>query len=350
MVFSSYIFLFAFLPLFLGTYYACPNKLKNLIILVFSLIFYAWGAISVIPFLLLSIFIDYYFIQKPGKINFIIPLALNIIFLCYYKYLNFFIEQFNFISPLDLPLTNIALPIGVSFFVFQKISYLADVYNTKVEPAKSLINYSLYVLLFPQLIAGPIVKYHLIEKQIKSRTHSSDNFFNGLVRFSTGLFKKVFIADMLAFTAVSVFSADTANIDAFYAWSGLLAYTLQLYFDFSGYSDMAVGLGLMCGFKIPENFNRPYLAHSITDFWRRWHMTLSSWMKEYLYVPLGGNRRSQTRTYINLSIVFILSGLWHGASWNFVLWGAFHGIFIVTDKFFWSNFVNKFNNKFIFIV
>jgi len=226
------------------------------------------------------------------------------------------------------------LPIGISFFTFQKISYLIDVYQNRVKPADSLIDYLLFVSLFPQLIAGPIVKYHDISDQLKSRNHSTALFFSGFVRFSIGLAKKVLIADTMGSVADNVFNLEYSQMTIFYSWIGLICYSMQIYFDFSGYSDMAIGLGRLFGFKFQENFNFPYISKSVTEFWQRWHISLSTWMKEYLYIPLGGNRVNATRTYLNLWIVFLISGLWHGASWNFIIWGAFHGLFLSLDRLF----------------
>ena len=352
MVFSSFSFLFAFLPLTLGVYFLAPNKLKNSTLLLFSYVFYAWGAPTIVILLALSTGADFILgkliAKNDSRKSFYLSLGifLNLGTLAYYKYSNFFVSELNSLLSLlgfdSLVWSEVILPIGISFFTFQKISYLADVYLEKTPPAKSLIDYALFVSLFPQLIAGPIIRYHDISDQIVSRTHSLEKAFQGATRFSVGLAKKVLIADSLASVADTIFALEPGNISMGHAWLGLLCYSMQIYFDFSGYSDMAIGLGKIFGFQFPENFNFPYLAKNITEFWRRWHMTLSAWMKEYLYIPLGGNRLGTKRTLLNLFIVFFLSGLWHGASWNFILWGIFHGVFLVTDKVFWLNFSKKF--------
>jgi len=270
------------------------------------------------------------------KLTLSLSLVLNLGLLVYFKYANFFVGQAEDLLGLlgqgEIPWREIALPIGISFFTFQKLSYMIDVYRGLVPPARSFRNYALYVALFPQLIAGPIIRYHDVAEQLERRTHSAEKFFEGVWRFSLGLGKKVLIANPLAQVADTAFSQNIDTLPTFYAWIGILAYSFQIYFDFSGYSDMAIGLGRMMGFTFLENFNRPYIARNFTEFWRRWHISLSNWMREYLYIPLGGNRAGGFRVYVNLWIVFLLSGLWHGASWNFVVWGAFHGFFPTLDK------------------
>jgi len=354
MVFSSLIFLFIFLPVFLLVYYICPKKYRNYIALLASYVFYAWGAPLFAYVLLGSTFFDYVLSKwlvkceagsRKRKQILTLSVVGNVGLLAYFKYANFFVDQFNTLLTLfgatGMHWTKIALPIGISFFTFQKISYVVDVYRSKTEPAKKFSTFALYVALFPQLIAGPIVRYHDIAKQLVSRAYSSKRFFDGMYRFSLGLGKKVLVANPVGRTADAVFMLSHADLTSPYAWLGALAYAMQIYFDFSGYSDMAIGLGKMMGFEFLENFNRPYISRNFTEFWRRWHISLSNWMKEYLYIPLGGNRVSQVRMYANLWIVFILSGLWHGAAWTFVLWGVYHGMFLVIDKMGWKKISEK---------
>ena len=349
MVFSSPVFLFIFLPLVSLFYYLTPLRFRNLILLLSSFIFYAWGAPKIVLLLVFSCGIDYYLgraiFGKKSLYKLWISILLNLSFLFYYKYANFFIYEFNsilsFFGLEGLSWTNILLPIGISFFTFQKISYLVDLYRGIAQPASNFLNYCLFVSLFPQLIAGPIVRYHEISKQIEKRKYSIEKFFLGSARFSIGLAKKILIADQMGAIADNIFGMRSSLLAPEYIWLGVLAYSFQIYFDFSGYSDMAIGLGKIFGFNIPENFNFPYLAKNFTDFWRRWHLSLSRWMKDYLYIPLGGNRKPRLRTYLNLWIVFLLSGVWHGASWNFIFWGAFHGLFLSIDKLFWQKISKK---------
>ncbi|MBU0946943.1 MAG: MBOAT family protein [Proteobacteria bacterium] len=274
--------------------------------------------------------------RKERKILLAVGLVFNIGLLFYFKYANFFVEQVNGLLALagkgSPGWLDIALPIGISFFTFQKISYLIDVYRNTARPATSFLSYAMYVSLFPQLIAGPIIRYHDVAKQLVSRNYSIERLHSGICRFSFGLAKKVLIANGVGKVADAVFAIPGAELSPQVAWLGALCYTIQIYFDFSGYSDMAIGLGRMFGFDYLENFNQPYRARNFTQFWRRWHISLSNWMREYLYIPLGGNRKGTFRLYLNLWIVFLLSGFWHGASWNFIVWGAFHGFFLSFDK------------------
>lgn len=348
MIFSSAIFLFGFLPVFLLGYYLTPKPLKNLVALVGSYLFYAWGAPVFAVVLLGSSFVDYllglYLVRHGEEDQFkrkcvvAMSVTINIGTLLYAKYSNFFMEQLNvtqgWLGHDPLSWEHIALPIGISFFTFQKLSYMIDVYRGHVRPANNFVSFALYVALFPQLIAGPIIRYHDLAEQLVARVHSSRKFAEGLYRFSIGLGKKVLIADAMAHIADTIFGYYLDHLPMHYAWIGIFAYSMQIYFDFSGYSDMAIGLGKMMGFDYLENFNRPYVSRNFTEFWRRWHISLSNWMKEYLYIPLGGNRVSPFRQYANLWIVFLLSGFWHGASWNFIIWGAFHGFFLTLDKIF----------------
>lgn len=342
MVFSSITFLLYFLPVFLLVYRLGGHRWQNLVLLFASVIFYAWGAMNFLPILLGSCVVNYYLVQAMHgwegtrkKQALIASIVLNVGILVYFKYANFIVENLN----MQEGWVEVALPIGISFFSFQSMSYTLDVYRKTVKPLEKLSEYLVYILSFPQMIAGPIVRFIDVEKELRQRTVLDDDFLNGFYRFALGLTKKVLIANTLA----SIFPLE-GNLDfsSPQAFISILAYTFQIYFDFSGYSDMAIGLGMMMGFKFPENFMQPYRAISITDFWRRWHITLSSWMRDYLYIPLGGNRvKSNTRLYINLVTVFAISGIWHGASWNFLLWGLYHGAFLILDRLFLKNALNK---------
>lgn len=299
---------------------------------------------SLLFILLISTGIDYYLAKRiHGSKHsaertklLVLAVALNTGLLLYFKYANFFIEQVNAILTMagENPVhwINVALPIGISFFTFQKISYLVDIYRGTADPAPSYLSYALYVTLFPQLIAGPIIRYHDVARQLIYRRHTSEKMFSGICRFCLGLGKKILIANTLGEVADTVFSQTPADLPTATAWLGALCYSFQIYFDFSGYSDMAIGLGRMFGFEYLENFNQPYLAKNFTEFWHRWHISLSNWMREYLYISLGGDRKGLIRMFVNLWIVFLLSGFWHGASWNFIAWGAFHGFFLSLDK------------------
>ncbi len=342
MVFSSLIFLFIFLPVFFAGYYLTPNKYKNITALLGSYFFYAWGAPKFVVILFFSSVFDYILSQKiiskstSKKTWLTISLVMNIGLLAYFKYANFFVDQINLVLSVfgssSIFWTKIVLPIGISFFVFQKISYVVDVYRGKEKPADHLVDFLLYVALFPQLIAGPIVRYHDIAKQLKQRVHSIEMVHQGIFRFTVGLSKKVLIANPMGTIADSIFALSILEVTSVQSWIAILAYTFQIYFDFSGYSDMAIGLGKMMGFNFLENFNAPYISKSISEFWTRWHISLSRFMREYVYIPLGGNRISNARTYINLWTVFLISGIWHGANWTYIVWGAYHGFFIMLDK------------------
>jgi len=345
MVFSSLTFLLLFLPVTLLVYYLAPARARNGVALAASLLFYAWGAPRFVLVLLASSGVDFVAgsrLEHPAsssrsrRVWMAAGLTANVGLLLYFKYANFFVEQANgVLGALGFPCvswTAVVLPIGISFFTFQKISYLMDVYRGVAPAARSFGDYLLYVVLFPQLIAGPIVRYHDVAMQLRERDHTAERFYGGIIRFCVGLAKKVLLANVLAETADGVFAQSAGGLGTAAAWIGILAYSFQLYFDFSGYSDMAIGLGRMMGIEFLENFNRPYISASFTEFWRRWHMSLSNFMREYLYVPLGGNRRGRLRTYVNLWLVFLVSGFWHGAAWNFVAWGAYHGVFLCLDK------------------
>lgn len=354
MVFSSSLFLLYFFPAFLIVYFALPTKFKNLFILLSSIVFYAWGAPDFIVFVLGSIAIDFYLVKwlftSKGHKKLIltsISVIINIGLLAYFKYANFFVENVNvFLTSIgvsSIDWVKVALPIGISFFTFQKITYTIDVYRNVHAPLKKLTDYAMYILMFPQLIAGPIVRYNEIADQIEDRRRfeTTDNRLTGFFRFVIGLSKKVLIANVLGEQVDFIFSLNENALTTQMAWLGILAYAFQIYYDFSGYSDMAIGIGRMIGFKFPENFNNPYISQSISEFWRRWHMTLGAFMKNYLYIPLGGNRVSTARLYFNLWLVFAISGLWHGAAWTFVIWGVYHGLFLVLDRLFLLKFYQK---------
>ena len=349
MVFSSTLFILFFLPIFILAYYLAPKKLKNIVILLSSIIFYSWGAPKFIFVILGTTFLDFHLVrwmsqsksQTRRRLLLALSVSVNLGLLCYFKYSNFFIENVNAVLSLlgteNIQWTKLVLPIGISFYTFETITYVVDVYRKIHKPLDSFWNYQLYIIFFPKLIAGPIIRYHDLADQIEDRSQNEtlDNILIGFYRFAMGLAKKVLIANQMGLQADTIFAMNYGEIGTYTAWIGILAYTFQIYFDFSGYSDMAIGIAKMVGFKFPENFNNPYTARSITDFWRRWHISLGTWMRNYLYIPLGGNRvDTKSRLYFNLWIVFLLSGLWHGASWNFVIWGAYHGLFLVLERSF----------------
>lgn len=352
MVFSSILFLFLFLPVFLAAYHLTPKVWRNYTLLFFSVVFYAWGAPEFVIILLISSILNFYLVRQIDgkssrrKILLTISIVLNLGLLSYFKYANFFIGNFNSVLESfgfsSIEWTKVALPIGISFFTFQSLTYSVDVYRGVHKPLKKLSDFLVYILSFPQMIAGPIVRFNEIADEIIKRKETLDDKLYGIYRFCLGLGKKVLIANVLAEYADSIFDTDLSTIDSSQAWIAVLAYTFQIYFDFSGYSDMAIGLGKIMGFTFPENFNAPYISKNISEFWRRWHITLGNFMRDYLYIPLGGNRvKSKGRLYFNLWIVFLLSGLWHGASWNFVIWGAFHGFFLVLDRLFLVKLLNR---------
>lgn len=353
MVFSSLLFLIIFLPFSICIYYILPKVLKNPFLLVISLIFYAWGEPKNIILMIITtlyIWIFSLLIQKfknQGKNHFarlflILSLVFSLGTLAFYKYFNFITENIPFLQDTTLSSIHPALPIGISFYTFQALSYVIDVYRGNVKAQKSWINFAMYISLFPQLIAGPIVKYSDIEKQLKIRTYTTEKFSQGIRRFCIGLGKKVLLANQIGLLWDQV-SANPNN-SMIGAWLGAIAFTFQIYFDFSGYSDMAIGLGKMFGFEFTENFRYPYQSKSITEFWRRWHITLGTWFREYVYIPLGGNRKGKVRLIFNLFIVWSLTGLWHGAAWQFVLWGIYYFVFLVLEKFFLSSYLKKWPN------
>ncbi|OOB80477.1 MAG: alginate O-acetyltransferase [Epulopiscium sp. Nuni2H_MBin003] len=334
MIFSSITFLFLYLPVTFIVYILLPNlKLKNLFLTIASLLFYAWGEPIYVFLMLISVFFNWkiglLLEKKPNVKLVILAVILNIGLLFYFKYYSFFIELLNLVPFINLSIPQIRLPIGISFFTFQALSYVIDISRGHCMAQKSYFNLLLYISLFPQLIAGPIVKYYDIDKQILNRKLS--NVSEGIQRFIYGLSKKVLIANNMAFIADTIFAIHPSELNIISTWVGAIAYLFQIYFDFSGYSDMAIGLGKMFGFEFRENFNYPLSAISIKDFWRRWHISLSTWFKEYLYIPLGGNRNGARRTYVNQMIVFLATGLWHGANLTFLVWGIFHGIFLILE-------------------
>ena len=349
MVFSSITFLIYFLPIFLICYqFLRTNQSKNIWILIASIFFYAWGAPKFVFILVASTIIDFHLVKTMHltaskvlrKRLLSCSIILNLGLLAYFKYANFFVENVQLLFP-NFQWINVILPIGISFYTFQTLTYSIDIYRGNAKPLEKVTDYLLYIMMFPQLIAGPIVRYNHIADQIRGRVENYDVKVHGFFRFSLGLAKKVLIANSLG-QIIDPFFLDIESLDAATAWIIIVAYSFQIYFDFSGYSDMAIGLGKMMGFQFPENFNSPYISKSITEFWRRWHITLGDWMRDYLYIPLGGNRvNSSTRLYFNLSFVFLMSGLWHGASWNFVLWGIFHGLFLILDRLFLLQLLKK---------
>lgn len=356
MIFSSSIFLVVFFPVIFTLYYLCPKKLKNIFLLLASIVFYMWGAPKFIFAILGTTTLDFFLVKimhnattdKKRKLFLILSLCLNVGMLFYFKYCNFFIDNLNsalhLFTSKQIHWTKIILPIGISFYTFESLTYVIDVYRKEHKPLTNFWHYQLYILLFPKLIAGPIIRYHEISNQITDRfdRFKVDDVLTGFYRFVIGLSKKVLVANTMASVADEVFNTNIADLNSYYAWIGMFAYTFQIYFDFSGYSDMAIGMGKMLGFKFPENFNNPYTSKSITEFWRRWHMTLGSWMKNYLYIPLGGNKvNSNKRLYINLCVVFLISGFWHGAAWTFIFWGAYHGTLLILERVFLLKFYEK---------
>ncbi len=354
MLFSSLIFLFCFLPITLFVYYLfVGTRFRNAILLLASLIFFAWGGVSNSFILIGSIIINFFFgksIQKhrntaKGRKILWWGVGINILILFFFKYAGFMLENINSIKNLfdspPYPALKILLPVGISFYTFHAISYLVDIFRNKCDAQKNILDLSLYITMFSQLIAGPIIRYSDVWIQLKNRVHNTLKFQEGIERFVIGLGKKVLIANCFAKVADEIFAFDFTSLSWYNAWLGIISYSLQIYFDFAGYSDMAIGLGKMFGFDFMENFNFPYKAKSVRDFWHRWHISLSTFFRDYVYIPLGGNQVSNKRVYINLLIVFFLTGFWHGASWSFVIWGLFHGFFIVLERLFLKNVLNK---------
>ena len=356
MLFSSIVFLFVFLPLVLLFYYILPKKFRNYELLFFSFVFYAWGEPKAFFVMLAIVFINYVFAiaiecrkdsVAVNKILLAVCIALNLGTLFYFKYLDFAISIVNKVMRRDIPFYHIALPIGISFFIFQALSYTVDVFRKQCAAQKNPLKLALYVSLFPQLIAGPIVKYHDVADQIDNRCVSLESFYSGIKRFIYGLAKKVLIANSTAYIADNVFN-NYELVSTGSLWIGIICYSLQIYYDFSGYSDMAIGLGKMFGFDFLENFNYPYISSSITEFWRRWHISLSTWFKEYVYIPLGGNRVSKLRNVFNVFVVFLLTGVWHGAANVFIAWGLWHGILNILEKL--TGFNKKSENKIVLVI
>lgn len=349
MVFSSTIFLCVYLPLVLLGYYICPKKGRNLFLLIVSLVFYAWGEPKYVFLMIFSILVNYIFgrlmdknrgRQKRMKLMLVLSVVIDLGLLSVFKYTDFVITNVNAIFGSSFDLLKIALPIGISFYTFQAMSYTIDVYRNDVRVQKNLIDFGMYITMFPQLIAGPIVRYADVQDQLADRSVTTADFSEGVMRFVVGLGKKVLLANQMGAVWSEIYALG-GDVSALMAWTGAIAYTFQIYFDFSGYSDMAIGLGRMFGFKFPENFRYPYQSVSITDFWRRWHITLSTWFKEYLYIPLGGNRCGLARQALNLLIVWSLTGFWHGAGWNFVMWGLYYFVILFIEKLFLLKALDK---------
>lgn len=350
MVFSSMSFLFAFLPLVLLLYYASPIKIKNIIILVSGLIFYAWGEPFYVLIMLFSTLVDYtaglvmhkFDHNKKARLACLLTsVIINIGLLSVFKYSSFLIGNINSIFSLSIPDPKLPLPIGISFFTFQSMSYTIDLYMRNIKVQKNIISFTSYVSLFPQIVAGPIVRYADVAKEIDDREISYDKVADGIGIFIKGLAKKVLIANNIGMIWSSVKAMDYTSMPTLTAWIGILAFTFQIYYDFSGYSDMAIGLGKMLGFNFPINFDHPYMSKSISEFWRRWHITLGSWFRSYVYIPMGGNRGSTLKTVRNLFVVWFLTGLWHGASWNFIIWGLYFGVIIICERLFLQKLLNK---------
>lgn len=356
MVFSSVAFIFYFLPIFFLVYYNVPARFKNIVILTGSIFFYAWGAPRFVIIVFLTTMIDFFIVRYMSSVAekrkkmllLILSLFINLGLLFYFKYCNFFVENVNRLlastSMRAVSWTQVIMPIGISFYTFETLTYVVDVYKGKHQPFRNFWDYQVYIMLFPKLIAGPIIQFHDFAVQVYDHTsmETFENRLRGFYRFFIGLGKKVLIANVMGAAADKIFAIPYDQLSTTTAWYGAISYTFQIYFDFSGYSDMAIGLGLMMGFRFPENFNNPYTAESITDFWRKWHITLGSWMRNYLYIPLGGNKvNSKARLFFNLWLVFLLSGLWHGAAWGFIFWGAYHGFFLIIERMFLGKWLSR---------
>ena len=350
MVFSSMTFLCVFFPVVFALYYILPGlRARNVLLILASLLFYAYGEPAYVLLMIFSIVMNYFFGRMMNTRNaglrkaaLLIAVVINIGLLVVFKYTDMILRTINQLAGTQIPMTEIALPIGISFFTFQALSYVIDVYRDEVQSQKSVFNVMLYVSFFPQLIAGPIVKYHDIQKQIETRKTDVQEIAEGFRRFTIGLAKKVLISNTVAIAADGVFNSQIGEINIVAAWIGAISYMLQIYYDFSGYSDMAIGMGHMFGFHFQENFNYPYISASIKEFWRRWHISLSTWFKEYLYIPLGGNRKGKLRTCVNKMVVFSATGLWHGASWNFVCWGLLFFVLLTIEKLGLKNILDKY--------
>lgn len=352
MEFSSIMFLFRFLPVALLLYFAAPRPARNAVLFILSLIFYAWGEPVYVVIMLFSTVVDYvhgrlvYRLKERGQLGkakaaVASSMVINLSLLCFFKYSDFLIENLNHLPGVELPLLNLALPIGISFYTFQTMSYTIDIYRGDAVPQGSVISFGAYVALFPQLIAGPIVQYNTVAEQLRNRRESVDEFSDGVLLFLVGLGKKVLLANNIGMLWDLISGRSGGEIPVLMAWLGISAYAFQIYFDFSGYSDMAIGLGHMFGFRFLKNFDYPYLSASITEFWRRWHISLGSWFRSYVYIPLGGNRKGLRIQIRNIVIVWLLTGIWHGASWNFLVWGVYFGLLLILEKLFLLDFLKK---------
>ena len=349
MVFSSVIFLFRFLPLFFLLYFLVPGRGKNVILFLGSLFFYAWGEPVYVLLMLFSTVVDYtngqliwkYRGKKQAKFFLVASICINLFILCFFKYADFLIQSVNGLTKASLPLLNLPLPIGISFYTFQTMSYTIDVYRGDTKVQRNILDFGVYVTMFPQLIAGPIVKYRSVEESIHRRKMDIFQISRGTKRFVIGLAKKVLLANTIGVLWADISAMEFGNLSVLTAWIGILAFAFQIYFDFSGYSDMAIGLGEIMGFHFPENFNYPYIAGSVTEFWRRWHISLGSWFREYVYIPLGGNRKGISRQLLNIFIVWVLTGIWHGAGWNFLFWGLWFGLLLMMEKLFLGKLLRR---------
>lgn len=350
MVFSSIFFLFYFLPITLLIYYIVPRKFKNTVLFISSLIFYGWGEPIYITIMIFSTIVDYShgiliekyrYNRQRTKLILLSSVVINLGLLCFFKYTDFFIQNINMLLSTNLSYLELPLPIGISFYTFQTMSYTIDVYLDKSPVQKNIISFGTYVALFPQLIAGPIVQYNTVAHQLNNRKENISQFSQGIERFVVGLGKKVLLANNIGMLWDEIQGLSTSDMTVFTAWLGIIAFSFQIYFDFSGYSDMAIGLGKMFGFDFLENFNYPYISQSITEFWRRWHISLGSWFRDYVYIPLGGNRVGLLKLFRNITIVWFLTGFWHGASWNFILWGIYFGVIIMLEKGFLLKVLSK---------
>ncbi len=350
MLFSSITFLFMFLPVVLAVYYLVPYKVKNIVLLLASLFFYAWGEPVYVILMILSIVFNYFCgldikaredDPRRAKSAVIFAIAVNLLILGFFKYFGFLMETVNAVLSADISYREPALPVGISFYTFQAVSYILDVYRKKTEPQRNILYFALYISMFPQLIAGPIVRYSDIEGQLRKRKMSASKLGLGAMYFIMGLAKKVILANTAGEVFDEIAALPAGNLSILTAWLGVFSYAFQIYFDFSGYSDMAVGLGKMFGFDFRKNFDYPYISKSVTEFWRRWHISLSTWFREYVYIPLGGSRCSVSRNIFNLMVVWTLTGMWHGAAWNFVAWGVYYGAVLIMEKYIWGAAVNR---------
>lgn len=350
MLFSSVVFLFTFLPVIFILYYLSPRPLKNIVVLIGSLIFYAWGEPVYIFLMIFSILFNYISgldiarnlkDKEEARKSLRFNVAVNLCILGFFKYEGFVLESINAILPVEIPYRELPLPIGISFYTFQILSYIIDVYREEVKVQKNVLDFAVYVTMFPQLIAGPIVQYADIDRQLHIRKETIENFGEGVLFFIRGLSKKILLANAIGAVFDRVFAMESAQVSVLTAWLGCAAYTFQIYFDFSGYSDMAIGLGKMFGFEFKRNFFYPYVSKSITEFWRRWHISLGTWFRDYVYIPLGGNRVSKGKHVRNIMVVWMLTGLWHGAAWNFVMWGLYYGILLLIEKYILAEVLDK---------